>query len=247
MYFEINNLKKKNIENFADHVSDEETNVSLYEKIKSIVSTEFGNQNKDNMKNMINDQYNMDIEAIRNLGAISKSLLTGINYNDTTPGTPGELTIPANTKINGNLLVDGGVTFTKRSQFNIMEFLPAGIILAYNSVNPPTGWAICNGLNGTPDLRGRFILGSGRGNRPFKSSGGAETHTLTAAQMPYHTHTQNPGTGSTHFAVAWGDGAGNWANQRYGMNSSQQTGPAGSTQAHNNMPPYYVLTYIIKL
>ena len=48
---------------------------------------------------MINEQYNMDIEAIRNLGSISKSLLTGKNYHNTDVTTPGDLTIPANVKI----------------------------------------------------------------------------------------------------------------------------------------------------
>ena len=41
----------------------------------------------------------MDIEAMRNLGAISKSLLTGTNYHSTTVGVPGTLTIPADNTV----------------------------------------------------------------------------------------------------------------------------------------------------
>jgi hypothetical protein len=56
------------------------------------------------INNQISQIYNMDVEAIRNLGAISKSLLTGTNYHTTTPTTPGTLTIPAdNTNFKGNI------------------------------------------------------------------------------------------------------------------------------------------------
>jgi microcystin-dependent protein len=47
---------------------------------------------------------------------------------------------------NGNLDIAGG--------FNL---LPRGIIVAYNGETAPAGWALCDGTNGTPDLRGRFI------------------------------------------------------------------------------------------
>ena len=59
------------------------------------------------IKEEINKQYNIDIEAIRNLGAISKSLLTGKNYHSTTPATPGILTIPAATTIEGDNVIKG--------------------------------------------------------------------------------------------------------------------------------------------
>jgi len=65
------------------------------------------------VRNEINRIYDMDVEAIRNLGHISKSLLTGTNtFTASANGTPGSLTIPANittfqgdVRINGNLYV----------------------------------------------------------------------------------------------------------------------------------------------
>ena len=43
------------------------------------------------VRNEINRIYNMDVESIRNLGAISKSLLTGTNtFTPSTTGTPGD-------------------------------------------------------------------------------------------------------------------------------------------------------------
>ena len=59
------------------------------------------------IKQEINRQYNMDIEAIRNLGAISKSLLTGKNYHSTNTPTPGTLTIPANVVFEGDVKILG--------------------------------------------------------------------------------------------------------------------------------------------
>jgi microcystin-dependent protein len=68
--------------------------------------------------------------------------------------------------------------------------VPRGVIVAYNGDTSPTGWAICNGSNGTPDLRDRFIVGvsatKARGTRA-----GVESVKLTSAQSgsPAHTHT----------------------------------------------------------
>ena len=38
--------------------------------------------------------------------------------------------------------------------------IPKGTIVAHKGSSIPDGWAICDGANGTPDLRGRFIIGA---------------------------------------------------------------------------------------
>ena len=47
--------------------------------------------------------------------------------------------------------------------FNIGDFLHSykgkGTIAAYYGIKPPKGWVLCDGTNGTPDLRGRFVYG----------------------------------------------------------------------------------------
>ena len=134
---------------------------------------------------------------------------------------------------------------------------PSGVIVAYNSDIAPPGWILCDGIsrNGVspPDLRGRFILGSGKGegltSRQFNTKGGAETHTLTIAEMPAHTHKNNMARGSgsscSHIGVS-GCGAGSYDSLVKNVGSTGG-GAEGLTEAHNNMPPFYVLTYIMKL
>ena len=118
----------------------------------------------------------------------------------------------------------------------------------------PPGWAICDG-SGTPDLRGRFILGAGQGNgvdsngdafvnRAVGNTGGAALHTLTTSQMPNHSHT---------VYSEWDLGFGSYFNQgtnkigcSSGTETATSTGPTGDGAKHNNMPPFYVLVYIMK-
>lgn len=68
--------------------------------------------------------------------------------------------------------------------------VPIGGIIMYsgNVLSLSAGWALCDGTNGTPDLRGMFIVGAG-GAYTQGDTGGSETVTLTTAQMPVHTHT----------------------------------------------------------
>lgn len=49
------------------------------------------------------------------------------------------------------------------------------------------GWALCNGDNGTLDLRDRFLVGAG-GSYAVGDIGGLDSVSLTAAQMPVHSH-----------------------------------------------------------
>ncbi len=73
----------------------------------------------------------------------------------------------------------------------VKQFFPYGSIIAYyndnNNDNIPNGWDLCDGSNNTPDLRGKFIIGAGR-NYNIKDTGGQDTITLEAKNIPEHSH-----------------------------------------------------------
>ncbi len=109
-----------------------------------------------------------------------------------------------------------------------------------------------------PDLRGRVPIHQGPGpgltNRVHGASGGSAAVALDISQIPAHTHTVSASNDAAR-ASAPGDGA--WApsetsNAYRGQNidttmSSQALATVGSSQPHNNMPPYLALNFIIAL
>jgi hypothetical protein len=100
--------------------------------------------------------------------------------------------------------------------------MPLGCIVMWSGslASIPSGWALCNGANGTPDLRGRFVRGAANGVDPG-ATGGSSTHTHAAhddhgslshagaavaneaahthgyTQVPNHVHVQNVGSAAT--------------------------------------------------
>jgi microcystin-dependent protein len=95
-----------------------------------------------------------------------------------------------------------------------------------------------------PNLSGRFPLGVG-GSHGRSSTGGQETVTLTESQMPRHRH--GPGYAS-NFVVSAGSGSNQaFAGGSYGYWSYPYTGYSGGNAAHENMPPYVTLYYIIRV
>jgi microcystin-dependent protein len=173
--------------------------------------------------------------------------------------------------------------------------LPTGIIVMWNSTaaSIPAGWQLCNGSNGTPDLRGQFVVGAGGSYTPG-DTGGASSVTLTANAMPIHTHeltgslTTGSAGGHTHtvtdpghshsispayfsasspngFTGSGGAGQTNSATQSattgitiaaaldhthsltLSGNTQSAGGTGGTTQPHENRPPYYALCYIQKM
>lgn len=108
-----------------------------------------------------------------------------------------------------------------------------GMIVLWSGaiVDIPTGWHLCDGTTGTPDLRDRFIVGAGTTYNPG-DAGGANTHT--------HTFT---GDGHSHLFPA---GSALGAGPVFDDNTAS-TQVTGTTDASNNLPPYYALAYIMKI
>ena len=231
----------------------------------------------------VKNLYLVDVEAIRNLSNVATQLQAG------------GLTIPGDLTIKGKLTVVSDISTT--ANLNVtgnFNMIPKGTILAFNSDTAPAGWALCDGTNGTPDLRGRFIRmhssslggfndwggkiisgnitaydksigGNSRDdpntwmlNHKFGDRAGTDHQQLHVNEMPTHSHSLTANTPG----VVWGGGGwtypGNakclksWDNEgspATDRNGCAQPGisPAGASWGHNNQPPYYVLSYIMKL
>ena len=134
------------------------------------------------------------------------------------------------------------------------------------------GWQMCNGYNGAPDLRDRFIVGAGL-NYPIGTTGGAASVTLTTAQMPQHNHGGGTGGSAPYLnyhgvyyksqGVSKGlmynngveDPNGNRPNllttrglpEIQVQNHGHAIGIDGGGQPHENRPPFYSLAFIMKL
>lgn len=151
--------------------------------------------------------------------------------------------------------------------------LPTGIIVLWSgsSAAIPAGWNLCNGSNGTPDLRNRFIVGAGSTYAVGATGGSANavlvshTHTGTSSVTdPGHTHVENwNNTGSGNFVANLGSGSTvtgyapsstGAATAKQVLTNSSTTGISvstsisteGSSGTNANLPPYYALCYIMK-
>lgn len=68
--------------------------------------------------------------------------------------------------------------------------LPKGLISMWSGAEIPNGWALCNGENNTPDLRGRFVVGSDKEKPAYTigETGGISEINLEVKHLPSHTH-----------------------------------------------------------
>ena len=81
------------------------------------------------------------------------------------------------------------------------EIVPRGVIIPWwgDGRRPPAGWVICDGRNGTPDLRERFIRGAGEGVTAHER-GEADPHTHTLAEPGVVTFASEPAGAHDHHA-----------------------------------------------
>ena len=150
--------------------------------------------------------------------------------------------------------------------------IPAGLISMWSGSigSIPSGWYLCDGSNGTPNLTDRFVIGAGL-TYAVNGTGGVSTNTLVEANIPAHTHTATSVVtdpthrhyvGSNDSTAGFGGDAGN---REFVQNANEGNGPAtytnyastgitvattnasvGSGSSFTNIPPYYALAFIQK-
>lgn len=146
--------------------------------------------------------------------------------------------------------------------------IPSGVICMWSGAigSIPLGWNLCNGQNGTPDLRNRFIVAAGDSYSVAQTGGSADTpivahtHTATSTSVvtdPGHQHqwganefAKNPiNSGQTSSDGVNGLGHDALTNSSTTgitvatTTTNQSTGVSGTGA---NIPPFYALAYIQK-
>jgi hypothetical protein len=133
--------------------------------------------------------------------------------------------------------------------------IPSGLIAIWSGSTGsiPSGWTLCNGSNGTPDLRNSFIIGAGS-TYAVGATGGttdsivvSHTHTITD---PGHIHAIRVSPNGSTSGAYVSDGSGVSPATGTGAIISATTGitnqSTGVSGTNANLPPYYALAYIMK-
>ena len=178
-------------------------------------------------------------------GALSAAGLAVSGLTDIS----GRATVKGKASVLGNLAVTGKILGpSSRPAYGTA---PVGAIVLWSgSVNRiPDGWALCNGANGTPDLRGKFVVGyhPGDGDYSVGKTGGEKTHTLSLDEMPSHSHDTPVSIWGYHLSR---DSLWEFIAPGSYYPSHRTTIPSryvGGGQPHENRPPYYALCYIMRV
>lgn len=141
--------------------------------------------------------------------------------------------------------------------------VPSGMILLWSgSVGSiPSGYYLCDGSNGTPDLRNRFLVGAGDAYAVNATGGSADaivvshTHTATSVVTDAgHNHTVTVSNQSSQNGTVSGGGSLPATGGATLTTSTATTGvtvattnsTTGTSGTNANLPPYYALCYIMK-
>lgn len=155
------------------------------------------------------------------------------------------------------------------------DLLPSGVIVMWSGTLAaiPSGWSLCDGTSGTPDLRDKFIYGVSTAENPG-ATGGSTSHTHSYSCIPSHSHSASCSMDGSHsHTVSKSDGppgAGTWGNPVSNVTDSYTNqawvanlissngdhshtitiGATGSsscsTDGGSSLPPYYKLAFIMK-
>lgn len=217
--------------------------------------------------------------AIRELMAQVKDMQTGADGDSLT--ISGTLVASGTLDVTGGFLLDGsagtsGQFLASAGTGNSptwVSSIPSGVIVMWSGsiASIPSGWYLCNGSNGTPDLRNKFVIGAFQDNSGVANTTITGSNTLTGGSkdsvVVSHSHTATQASHS-HNVLSTRDNSQVYAPQGGTVGGVSNYIPSGSSSDHSlitdtktptitvastgdsgtnaNLPPYYALAFIMK-
>ncbi len=154
------------------------------------------------------DTGQVQMTALQNTTIQSQTgqvVVENVTFNSNTISTDGGLDL--------NIHSQGGDIFTQNTNLDLgtgiltvnsvqYAHVPSGAIIIWfgDSTNVPSGWVICDGNNGTPNLSGRFVVCAGNNSegQSYNASdtGGQDRYAFSIQEMPVHDHGGSSGNTS---------------------------------------------------
>ena len=198
---------------------------------------------------------NLYVDGVSTLGDVA---ISGSQVSTNEPGleitAQYQVTISQDTKVTGittfteNVSVGGTLTVDAPSTINGYGTIPIGGIIMWSGsiASIPSGWALCDGTSGTPNLTDKFVVGAGSGYSVDGTGGSADAivvshgHTASSTSTvsdPGHSHTGSTSSvGDHNHSTQSNNGTG--GNYSGGGNSSNLGGyyntTTGGAGAHNH-------------
>jgi hypothetical protein len=196
-----------------------------------------------------------DIDLIGVSGTPTITSPNNLNINATTTAIQNDVTIGgkiglggANYGSSGQVLTSNGTSSDPTWQTSSGGFV-TGMIMMFSGTTSPTGWVLCNNSTeaqaaNAPDLRDRFIVGTGN-SYSLNDTGGSANAVLIAHS---HVHNNDIVEEGNEFSIGPGNRSASSKNdstQTTGINAAGSS-DTSQTGTNANLPPYYALAFIMK-
>jgi len=137
----------------------------------------------------------------------------------------------------------------------VAAVIPSGVIVIWSGSAGaiPSGWNLCNGSNGTPDLRDRFVVGAGS-TYAVGNTGGTKdaivvshSHSISDSGHSHDVRIPSRTVGNNATALySTSDGSTKSTVTSESANTGISINSTGDSGTNANLPPYYALCYIQK-
>lgn len=185
-----------------------------------------------------------DFDVAGSLRVAGATQAQNLDARDAT--STGAVDVANQLHVGGNVSLAGGL---QAGSLSGVGAVPVGTIIMWYSdaASVPSGWALCDGTDGRPDMRGRFPVGAGNQYRPG-DTGGAESVSLSVNELPSHSHGYELRDDNNRDLAHGADrNDGVWHGDTGATSGSAGGGDDGTADPHENRPPFKAIHFIMRV